>query len=141
MTGRTISYLLHSQDVADCLASVRRNLAKGGLFCFDFIDASRFIPQIREGEKITHRAEYGGRQFYRDSFWKTNLAHGWAFDWQSVYYEETSGKAIHLGEDRSTIRAFTKDEIELFLHLAGFEVLDRLDRPSYAFDTYVMVAR
>jgi SAM-dependent methyltransferase len=141
MTGRTISYLLHSQDVADCLASVRRNLAKGGLFCFDFIDASRFIPQIREGEKIIHRAEYNGRQFYRDSFWKMNPMHGWAFDWHSVYYEALGEKTIRLGEDRSTIRTFTKDEIELFLHIAGFEVLDCLDRPSYAFDTYVMVVR
>lgn len=140
MAGRTISYLLHGQEVSDCFAAVRRNLTKGGLFCFDFIDASRFIPQIREGQKITHHAEHSGRQFYRDSCWKKNLQHGWAFDWESTYYESTSGEAVHIGEDHSTIRTFTKDEIQLFLNLAGFKVLDCLDLPSYAFDTYVMVA-
>ena len=141
MTGRTISYLLNGPDVSNCFAAVRRNLKKGGLFCFDFIDASRFIPAIREDEKIVHRAAHGGRHFFRDSFWKTNLQYGWAFDWQSIYYEEVDGLTVKIGEDHSTIRAFTRDEIELFLALAGFEVLECLDRPSYAFETYVIVAQ
>lgn len=141
MTGRTISYLLHNQDVSDCFASVRRNLHSGGLFCFDFIDANRFIPPIADGKKVTHHAQQAGRSFHRDSFWKPNLAHGWAFDWQSDYYEDTSGATVHIGGDHSTIRTFTRDEITLFLHLAGFQVLECLDRPSYAFETYVIVAQ
>lgn len=140
MTGRTISYLIQNQDVSDCFASVRRNLKTGGLFCFDFIDAGRFIPNIVEGEKITHRAAWGERQFSRDSYWKVNMEHGWGFDWKSIYYEEIAEGAIQIGEDDSTIRAFTKDEITLFLKLAGFKVMDCIDRPAYAFETYVMVA-
>ena len=141
MTGRTISYLLEGQDVSDCFNAVRENLKKGGLFCFDFIDASRFIPRINETEKITHHANHGERRFFRDSFWKMNLAHAWAFDWRSIYFEEQATGPIKIGEDQSTIRTFTKDEMLLFLNIAGFEVLECLDRPSYAFDTYVMVAR
>ena len=137
MTGRTISYLLSNRDVLNCFHSVRSNLNKGGVFCFDFIDASRFIPRIQEGEKVVHRAEHGGRHFFRDSFWEINPDHGWAFDWHSMYYENTSQGTVRIGEDRSTIRAFTKDEIALFLQLAGFGEMEWVDRESYAFETWV----
>jgi SAM-dependent methyltransferase len=141
MTGRTISYLLHNQDLSDCFASVRRHLRPGGPFCFDFIDASRFMPLIAAGKTVTHRATHNGRSYCRDSFWAPELAHGWAFHWQSDYYEDTGGTATHIGQDQSTIRSFTRDEIALFLALAGLEVLECLDRPSYAFETCVIVAR
>jgi SAM-dependent methyltransferase len=141
MTGRTISYLLHNRDVYDCFVSVRRNLTPGGLFCFDFIDASRFLPRLRPEEKIVHRATHDGRSFFRESFWKPNLEYGWGFDWKSTYFEETDTKSAPIGEDQSTIRAFTKDEIFLFLQLAGFEVVSCTDRASYAFETFVVVGR
>lgn len=141
MAGRTISYLLTNQDLSDCFASVRRNLQAGGLFCFDFIDASRFIPLINGGKTIIHRAEYKDKQFFRESFWQPNLRTGWAFDWQSVFYEDRPGQPVRIGEDHSTIRTFTRDEVELFLKIAGFELLKCLDRPSYAFDTFVVVAQ
>ncbi len=141
MTGRTISYLLTNQDLSDCFASVRRNLRAGGLFCFDFIDASRFIPMINGGRKITHHAEYNDKRFFRESFWQPNLHSGWAFDWQSVFYEDQPGLPVRIGEDHSTIRAFTRDEIELFLKIAGFGLLHCIDRPTYAFDTFAVVAQ
>ncbi len=141
MTGRTISYLLPFQDVYDCFVSVRQNLRDKGLFCFDFIDAARFIPRIREQERVVHRAEYQGKHFFRESFWKPNLTYGWGFDWKSTYYEETEKGPQLLGADDSTISAFTKEDIALLLQLAGFEVLGFEDRPSYAFETWVVVSR
>ena len=141
MTGRTISYLLQNRDVYDCFASVRRNLTPDGLFCFDFIDASRFLPRMRPEQKIVHRAAHDGRDFFRESYWNPNLEHGWGFDWKSTYFEETGGAPHPVGEDHSTIRSFTRDEIFLYLQLTGFEVLQCIDRPSYAFETYVVVAR
>ena len=141
MTGRTISYLPSNQDLHNCFAAVRRNLKAGGLFCFDFIDASRFIPAIYGGQKVVHRAEYNGQRFFRESFWQPNLLCGWAFDWQSIFYREQQDESVRIGEDHSTIRAFTRDEIELCLKITGFDVLKCLDRASYAFDTYVIVAQ
>ncbi|MBL7783425.1 MAG: class I SAM-dependent methyltransferase [Saprospiraceae bacterium] len=141
MTGRTISYLLEQGDVYDCFVSVRRNLTEKGLFCFDFIDATRFIPRIQEHVPVIHRADYQGRHFFRESFWKVNLKYGWAFDWKSTYYEETEAGPQLLGEDDSTICAFTQDDIALLLQLAGFEVLEFVDRASYAFETWVVVSR
>ena len=35
----------------------------------------------------------------------------------------------------------TLNEIELFLYMKGFEILEVIDRKTYAFDTYVIVAK
>ena len=48
---------------------------------------------------------------------------------------------ILIVEDDSTVRAFVKEEWSLLLELNGFEVEQCLDRKSYAFDTYVIIAR
>ncbi len=141
ITGRTISYLLTNKDVYDSFGSINKNLTRKGILCFDFIDAKRFIPQINEGEKIIHRASFNDKTFVRESFWEINFSHSWSFDWRSVYYEDQGGELKMIGEDNSTIRAFTQDEIVLFLNLTGFKAIEFRDRPSYAFDTFVAIAQ
>jgi SAM-dependent methyltransferase len=141
ITGRTISYLLSNKDVHDSFVSINKHLKSKGILCFDFIDANRFIPQIKEGEKVVHLASFQGKDFLRESFWKINFQQSWSFDWRSVYYEQTGGELKIIGEDNSTIRAFTKDEIVLFLKLSGFEIKEIRNRPSYAFDTFVITAQ
>ena len=140
ITGRTISYLLTNKEVSDSIAAINKNLAANGIVCFDFIDANKFIPQIKK-ESILHKAVDGDKKFERESFWSVNLSHSWTFDWRSFFYEELNdGRLIKIGEDNSTIRAFTKDEIILFLQLGGFVIKEIIPRITYAFDTFVVVA-
>ena len=140
ITGRTISYLHSNKDVNESLFAINKNLKPAGVICFDFIDANKFIPGIKE-QGIWHSAVVGNKKFKRESFWSLNLTEGWSFDWLSVFYEESpAGGLIKLGEDNSTIRAFTKDEIMLFLQLNGFWVKEIMPRITYAFDTFVVVA-
>ena len=74
--------------------------------------------------------------------WYINLNYSWAFDWHSIFYEKSEeGSLQKIGEDNATISAFTKDDMILFMQLTGFEILDIIPRPSYAFDTFVIVAR
>ena len=81
------------------------------------------------------------KNYIANSFWSINFSQSWTFDWLSVYYkEDDNGNLIKIGEDNSTIRAFSKDEISLFLQLTGFEVKEIIPRSSYAFDTLVVVA-
>ena len=141
ITGRTISYLRSNKDVYDSLVSINNHLSHNGILCFDFIDANRFIPLIKEGEKVIHRASFDGKTFLRESFWSINFDQSWAFDWRSIYYEDREDELKKIGEDNSTIRAFTKDEISLFLNLTGFEVMEIRDCSSYAFDTFVVIAQ
>ncbi len=141
ITGRTISYLLSNKDVYDSFLNFHRHLNSKGILCFDCIDANKFIPLIKKDEKIIHRASFDGRTFVRESFWNINLNQSWAFDWRSVYYEDFGGELKRIGEDNSTIRSFTKNEISLFLRITGFEIKEIKDRASYAFDTFVVIAQ
>lgn len=71
-----------------------------------------------------------------------NFSQSWTFHWASVYYEEKEGAGLQkAGEDNSVIRAFCKDEIMLFLELAGFNVKEVIERPAYAFDTFAVIAQ
>jgi SAM-dependent methyltransferase len=141
ITGRTISYLLSNQDLLNTFTCIRGNLLPGGILCFDFINAHTFIPAIDEHKKIVHKARFNGKDYQRDSYWKVNLLQNWSFDWYSGYFEKKeNGELQKIGEDHSTIRAFTKGDMSLFLQLSGFEVKEIIARPSYAFDTFVVVA-
>jgi SAM-dependent methyltransferase len=142
ITGRTISYLLSNKDVLDTFTTLNKNLSPSGIICFDCIDANKFMPLIDLQKIITHKASFENKKYRRDSIWKINLKEGFAFDWASVYYEENNTRELYkIGEDNSTIRTFTKDEIILFLQLSNFTVNEIIERPSYAFDTFVIIAQ
>jgi SAM-dependent methyltransferase len=141
ITGRTLSYLIGNKDVLDAFKAIRENMLPQGILSFDFIDALRFIPAIKDS-KVVHEATFNGKSYVRDSYWKVNPAQSWTFDWLSVYQlKGQEGTLTEVGRDNSTIRSFTKDEMQLLLTLSGFETLEVIDRPSYAFDTFVFVAR
>lgn len=142
ITGRSISYLVSDADVRDTFHAMYVNLSKPGLLCFDSIDAFSFLPSIEKGRSVIHHAVVGGKRYERQSFWKINSVQPGAFDWESIFYEEQAdGSLTKIGEDQSTIRAFKKNEMENFLEDAGFKVDEIIPRPSYAFETFVIVAR
>lgn len=141
MVGRTISYLLTNDDVMHSFRSVYNSLDSGGLFCFDAIDASKFIPPIHKDQEIIHNATYQGKSYSRKSYFDLNLATGWTWDWKADYFEIENNRSKHIGEDFSTLRAFTEDEIKLFLTLNQLEVVEVLPKLSYAFDTLVYVTK
>ena len=141
ITGRTISYLITNKEVLDCFNSINKNLTKPGIVCFDFIDADKFMPLIDPKKKMTHKADVKNKKYQRDSFWAVNKLQNGTFDWAAVYYEENeTGQLVKIGEDNSTVRAFYKDELIKLLLNSGFQVKEILERPSYAFDTIVIVA-
>jgi len=140
MAGRTISYLLKNEDVQACFASVHDNLQEKGIFCFDFIDANQFIPFIAKGKEITHEATFEGTNYIRESTWELNLKEGMDFNWQSTYFKKDQHKLIEIGQDFSTIRTFSINELEIFLAIQHFKIREVIAKASYAFPTYVIVA-
>lgn len=139
ITGRTTSYLLSNEDVHNGLSSIYKNLKKGGILCFDFIDANRFFKTIKNGKKFKHYAKFNSKKYYRDSFLNTNTSNNFMFDWESKYYEENNNSII--AHDKSEVRAFTRNEWEILLHLNNFEVLKFIDKPAYMFDCLVVIAK
>jgi SAM-dependent methyltransferase len=142
ITERSTSYLVNNEDIIDTFESVYKNLNTDGVFIFDFIDANRFIPFIKENQLITHEAAFEGIQYLRESQWETTPLENFLLDWRVKYCRITDDnqKEILL-DDFSTVRVFTLNEIQLFLYLNKFEIIKLIDRKTYAYDTYVIMAR
>jgi SAM-dependent methyltransferase len=141
ITGRSSSYLLNNKDVNSALKSIHSNLKPNGLLCFDFIDANRFLKDIKGGKTITHNAVFSNKQYSRDSYLNNCETENFMFNWDAKYFENTSNNKTLIAEDKSQVRAFTKNEWELFLLLNDFELIQFIDKPAYMFDTFVVVAR
>jgi SAM-dependent methyltransferase len=141
ITGRSTSYLITNDDINSTFDSIHKNLNKDGIVIFDFIDANRFIPFTKENQVIIHEAAYEGIKYYRNSIWKTTLSDNFMLEWSAQYYTFENGEKEIIADDFSTLRVFTLNEIQLFLYLNGFEIIKTIDRKTYAYDTYVIVAR
>lgn len=142
ITARTTSYLLNNILVQKAIKNIHSHLNENGIFCFDFIDANRFFPFIKEGKTITHKAETKNKKYSRISFMKPKITQeNFMFQWDAKYYEIKDQNHVLLTDDQSEVRAFTINEWQLFLELNNFKVLEIIDRKSYAFDTYVIVAQ
>ncbi|MFM2369024.1 MAG: hypothetical protein RL619_1324 [Bacteroidota bacterium] len=141
ITGRSTSYLITNDDINSTFDSIYKNLNKEGIVIFDFIDANRFIPFTKENQVIIHEAAYEGIKYYRNSIWKTTLSDNFMLEWSAQYYTFENGEKEIIADDFSTLRVFTLNEIQLFLYLNGFEIIKTIDRKTYAYDTYVIVAR
>ena len=141
ITGRTTSYLITNTDVNNAFSSIYKNLTNDGILCFDFIDANRYIPYIIENELIIHTAEHQDIKYSREGNWKVAPIENFMLDWTAKYYIDNDGIKTLIGEDFSTVRVFTLNEIQLFLHLNNFEIIRTIDRKTYAYDTFVIVAK
>ena len=142
ITGRSTSYLITNDDINRTFESINKNLNENGVLIFDFIDANRFIPFTKENPVIIHEAEFQNINYIRESHWDTNNSlENFMLEWTAQYYTIANGEKEIIENDFSTVRVFTLNEIELFLYLNNFEILKTIDRKTYAYDTYVIVAQ
>lgn len=142
ITGRSTSYLISNDDINKTFESIYKNLTENGVLIFDFIDANRFIPFTKENPLILHEAIYENVKYSRESHWDTNNSlENFMLEWTAKYYAVIDGKKEIIENDFSTVRVFTLNEIELFLYLNNFKILKTIDRKTYAYDTYVIVAK
>jgi SAM-dependent methyltransferase len=140
ITARSISYLTTNQDVLSAFQSIANVCSEGGKLIFDFIDAGSFIPQINEKNVIEHEAMIDGVRFKRESIYRLQLASSWNWIWESTFLRENNGKFEKIGIDHAELRAFTADELKIFLKLCNFSTNEIIDRKVYAFDTKIVVA-
>ena len=142
ITGRSTSYLITNDDINKTFDSLYKNLNNDGVIIFDFIDANRFIPFTKENPIIIHEAEYQNVNYFRESHWDTNnTLENFMLEWTAQYYTLINGSKEIIENDFSTVRVFTLNEIQLFLYLNNFEIIKTIDRKTYAYDTYVIVAK
>jgi len=139
ITARSISYILSNVDVIATFRSIKNVLKDGGVLIFDFIDAKNFIPSIDDHEVILHEVVIDNVRYKRESIFERRIDNNWNWIWKSTFMKEEGAGYQAIGFDEAELRAFTADELETFLSLAGFKILQVLDRKVYAFETKVIL--
>jgi SAM-dependent methyltransferase len=141
ITGRTTSYLLTNNDIHNTLKSIYNNLHSNGILCFDFIDANRFFITLKKDGTFNHSVNFNNKTLIRESKLNIKTSNNFMFEWDAKYYEILNYKKKLIIKDKSEVRAFTKNEWQLLLHLNNFNVLKFIDKPSYMFDCFAVVAQ
>lgn len=132
ITGRSFTYMTANSDVLSALRSVHAALRPHGLLIFGNFDAAAIFTNF--SKRLTQKARYGGRKFVRYSEKCMNLETGWTWNWNARYeVAENKGKEVMF--DESVLRAFTPDELSLFLRLARFECLSMKKRQDCEIET------
>jgi len=123
ITGRSIAYVTDNQGIIDTLRGVHKSLNDNGLFVFGVFEASQIFDNLGDFEQ---NIEHNNKKIRRISHLEKNLATGWTYDWFAKYIIEKDHK-ISEYDDLTTLRAFTRDEIALFMKLTEFDIQEIID--------------
>lgn len=123
ITGRSIAYVIENKGIIGTLNGVHESLVDNGLFVFGVFEANGIFDNFNDFEQ---NFEHENRRIKRISTLKKNLATGWTYDWFAKYIIN-DGDSLTEYDDVTTLRAFTKDEVLLFLKLTGFKVNETID--------------
>ncbi len=123
ITGRSLAYVIENHGITSNFEGVFNSLINNGLFVFGVFDAKQIFDNFSDFEQ---NIEHGSKKIRRISHLEKNLATGWTWDWKAKYIIEQDGKVSEF-DDLTTLRAFTRDEIEIFLKLAGFNIAETID--------------
>jgi SAM-dependent methyltransferase len=132
ITGRSFTYLTTNDDIMNALESIHKTLKKNGTLIFDNFNAEAIFKDFKK--PIVQYASFKGTRYKRITKKKINLKTGWAWDLDETYYINKNGKTKII-KDTDTLRAFTLDELKLFLKLNNFEVL-RNSKQDFAILTF-----
>ena len=133
ITGRSLAYVIENQGILNTFKGVYNSLIDNGLLVFGVFDAKQIFDYFGDFEQ---NIEHNNKNIRRVSHLEKNLATGWTWDWTAKYIIEQEGKVSEY-DDITTLRAFTRDEIEIFLKLAGFNIVETIDEGK----AFTIVAR
>jgi SAM-dependent methyltransferase len=122
ITGRTFSHLIRNEDVLGTLKSVHAALKPKGLLAFDCFRADPVI--LNCSQESVQDVKRGDTLFRRVNRNSPNLETGWTFNWVAEYHIRKQGRKEKVVKDKTVLRAFTEDELGLFLKLGGFDLLE-----------------
>lgn len=118
ITGRSIAYVTENKGIIDTFTGIHKLLDDNGIFVFGVFEANGVFDNFGDFEQDI---QHNNKRIRRISTLKKNLETGWTYDWNAKYIIEENGNVLEY-DDLTTLRAFTKDEILLFLKLTDFKV-------------------
>jgi SAM-dependent methyltransferase len=136
ISGRTISYLTENSQIESCFESILNSLKPNGILIFDAIDSTKLFNDFDVETKIL---EVNG--FKRISKSKPVLLTGMTWDWESDYYQLKGNEYKWIGKDKALLRAFGKEELEMFLNKAGFNLISTFKKDTYTWEDDYFLAQ
>jgi len=125
VTGRSLCYITSNRGIMMALESIHKTLEDGGILIFDSFDANETIPNLKKS--FIQDVEVGDTKYKRVSRNTLNMECGWTWNWEADYHIEKKGEEKRVVKDKTVLRAFTEDEMRLFLRLNGFDVLEIIE--------------
>ena len=126
ITGRSLAYVIENKGILNTLKGVYKSLNEKGLLVFAVFEASGIFDNFNDFEQ---NIEHNNTKIKRVSKLKMNLSTGWTYDWYAKYIIEQNGEITEY-DDITTLRAFTKDEISIFLKMTGFKTKEMIEEPK-----------
>ena len=114
--GRSFCYMTTNGQVQRALKGIHRALEPGGVLLFDNFEADGIFKDL---SPMQEEVQIGTKRITRTSTRSPNLKTGWTWDWRADWVIE-DGETKRKVRDFQVLRAFTWDELRLFLELAGF---------------------
>lgn len=120
ITGRSFTYLTTNKDVMSTLQSVHRHLKKNGILIFDNFNAQMIFTNF--SKRLIQTAKYQNRRYKRITQKSLNLQSGWTWNLNETYIVQENNKTKVI-KNKEILRAFTEDELKLFLKLNNYELI------------------
>jgi SAM-dependent methyltransferase len=126
ITGRSLAYVIENKEIMDTFQGIYQSLKTNGMLVFGIFEANGIFDNFQDFEQ---NIQLKNKRIRRISRLKLNLETGWTYDWHARYIIEQADM-ISEYEDLTTLRAFTRDEILLFLKLTHFKIIDLIEEPK-----------
>jgi len=123
ITGRSLAYVIDNKGILGTMAGVGNCLKENGIFVFGVFEANSIFDNFDDFNQII---QHNDKTIQRISTLKKNLATGFTYDWTAKYIVGQNGLTEEF-DDFTTLRAFTKDEISLFLKLSDFSIREIIE--------------
>lgn len=134
VTGRSLCYITSNRGIMMAFKSIYKTLEAEGILIFDSFNAAKTIPELKKS--FIQDVEVGDTKYKRVNRNTLNMECGWTWDWEADYHIEKKGEEKRVVTDKTVLRAFTEDEMKLFLRLNQFDVLDIIKE-----DVFIFVAK
>ena len=121
ISGRSFCYLTTNEDVFRCLIHVFNHLKHDGKLIFDNFYAPVIFSDFQTS--MEQEATFQTRKYKRISNNSPNFQTGWTWNWDAKYIVEENNQ-IEEYHDKSILRAFTEDELQLFLNICGYNIIE-----------------
>ena len=132
ITGRSFTYMTTNEEVIQTFKSIHKILRNNGILVFDNFNAKSIFGNFRK--QFIQFARYKNRKYKRVSETSFNLKTGWTWNWYETYYITENGKTKII-KDNDVLRAFTEDELSIFLKICNFGVLEFKNLDKFVFVT------